>query len=60
MKRFSAGRTTFIHVSAGTFPRPLTFLRRKPGEAIMRSCLLYMLGVPIPVIIIIWLLTGHA
>jgi hypothetical protein len=26
----------------------------------MRSCLLYLIGVPIPVIIVIWLLTGHA
>jgi len=26
----------------------------------MRSCLLYLIGVPIPIIIIIWLLTGHA
>jgi len=26
----------------------------------MRSCLLYLIGVPIPLIIILWLLTGHA
>jgi len=26
----------------------------------MRSCLLWMIGVPIPVIILIWLFTGHA
>jgi len=26
----------------------------------MRSCILYLLGVPIPIIILIWLLTGHA
>jgi hypothetical protein len=26
----------------------------------MRSCLLYLIGVPIPVIILIWILTGHA
>jgi len=26
----------------------------------MRSCLLYLVGVPIPIIIILWLLTGHA
>jgi hypothetical protein len=29
------------------------------GES-MRSCLLWLLGVPIPIIILIWLLTGHA
>jgi len=26
----------------------------------MRSCLLYLIGVPIPIIIILWLITGHA
>jgi hypothetical protein len=26
----------------------------------MRSCLLWLIGVPIPIIIIIWLITGHA
>jgi len=26
----------------------------------MRSCLLYLIGVPIPIIIVLWLLTGHA
>jgi hypothetical protein len=26
----------------------------------MRSCLLWMIGVPIPIIIIIWLIVGHA
>jgi len=26
----------------------------------MRSCLLYLIGVPIPLIIILWLITGHA
>jgi hypothetical protein len=31
---------------------------RQEGD--MRSCLLYLVGVPIPIIIIIWLLTGHA
>jgi hypothetical protein len=33
----------------------------KPGykEDIMRSGLLWLIGVPIPIIIILWLLTGH-
>jgi len=26
----------------------------------MRSCLLWLIGVPIPIIIILWLITGHA
>jgi hypothetical protein len=25
----------------------------------MRSCLLWLIGVPIPVIILLWLITGH-
>jgi hypothetical protein len=31
-----------------------------PGETIMRSLLLWLIGVPIPIIIILWLITGHA
>jgi hypothetical protein len=30
-----------------------------PGD-FMRSCLLWLIGVPIPIIIILWLITGHA
>jgi hypothetical protein len=26
----------------------------------MRSLLLFMIGIPLPIIIILWLLTGHA
>jgi len=26
----------------------------------MRSCILWLIGVPIPIIIILWLITGHA
>ena len=32
---------------------------RYEGEP-MRSCLLYLIGVPIPIIILLWLITGHA
>jgi hypothetical protein len=28
-------------------------------EIEMRSCLLWLIGVPVPVIILIWLITGH-
>lgn len=36
------------------------FLAANSTRGTMRSCLLYLIGVPIPFIIIIWLLTGHA
>jgi hypothetical protein len=32
--------------------------RAKEGD--MRSCLLWLIGVPIPIIILLWLITGHA
>jgi hypothetical protein len=30
------------------------------GELHMRSLLLWLIGIPIPIIIILWLITGHA
>jgi hypothetical protein len=33
--------------------------QRKMGD-LMRSALLWLIGVPIPIIIIIWLISGHA
>jgi hypothetical protein len=30
------------------------------GELNMRSLLLWFIGIPIPIIIILWLITGHA
>jgi len=30
------------------------------GEESVRSILLWLIGVPIPIIIILWLITGHA
>lgn len=48
-------------VGAGNPPAPTGVPSpRNRAREIMRSCLLYMIGVPIPVIILIWLLTGHA
>jgi hypothetical protein len=32
----------------------------KRGDSIMRSGCLWLLGVPLPIIIILWLITGHA
>ena len=31
----------------------------KHTEVEMRSCLLWLIGVPIPIIILLWLITGH-
>jgi hypothetical protein len=31
-----------------------------PGEDFMRSLLLWLIGIPLPIIIILWLVTGHA
>jgi hypothetical protein len=30
------------------------------GDTFMRSLLLWLIGIPIPIIIILWLITGHA
>jgi hypothetical protein len=42
-------------------PRPATRYEpeRKRGEN-MRSGCLWLIGVPIPIILLLWLLTGHA
>jgi hypothetical protein len=34
-------------------------MRRAHGETIMRSCLLILLGVPLPLVLLVWFLTGH-
>jgi hypothetical protein len=38
---------------------PNVGLRHNPGIH-MRSVLLWLIGIPIPIIIILWLITGHA
>jgi len=30
------------------------------GKIFMRSVLLWLIGIPLPIIIILWLITGHA
>ncbi len=35
-------------------------LRWKQKDKIMRSGCLWLLGVPLPIIILLWLITGHA
>jgi hypothetical protein len=34
-------------------------LSGRDAEIVMRSCLLVLLGVPLPVVFLVWLLTGH-
>lgn len=46
-------------VKSGRRECPKKFVRPN-GEEIMRSLLLFFIGVPIPIIIILWLLLGHA
>jgi hypothetical protein len=42
----------------GTFRSSRRYLRNQEGS--MRSLLLWLIGIPIPIIIILWLLIGHA
>jgi hypothetical protein len=44
---------------SGTEPGPVRFFPRIE-EIAMRSLLLWLVGVPIPIIIILWLVFGHA
>jgi len=43
----------------GTFRRVLRSNKQRQGS-IMRSLLLLFIGIPIPIIILLWLLLGHA
>jgi hypothetical protein len=36
------------------------YLPQHPWEDFMRSLLLWAIGIPLPIIIILWLVTGHA
>ena len=60
-KRFDAGEKARHARDRGTFSpgRALTPATIQLGK-IMRSVLLWLIGIPIPLIIIIWLFTGHA
>jgi hypothetical protein len=44
----------------GTFPSRSRFLGAHAKEPKMRSLILWLIGIPIPIIIILWLVTGHA
>ena len=43
-------------------PSPLHegYLPSVSWEVLMRSMLLWLIGIPLPVILILWLVTGHA
>jgi hypothetical protein len=48
------------HLPSGTSAAPTRFPFIKHGEGTMgRGILLWLLGVPIPVIILLWLFFGH-
>jgi hypothetical protein len=36
------------------------YLPQRLREVFMRSGLLWLIGIPLPIIIILWLVTGHA
>jgi hypothetical protein len=38
----------------------LSVIQDKFTEVFMRSILLWAVGIPIPIIILLWLVTGHA
>lgn len=46
-------------VDDGTFNHG-TRCHGETGDTYMRSLLLWVIGIPIPIIIILWLITGHA
>ena len=36
------------------------YLSNDKRESLMRSVLLWAIGIPLPIILILWLVTGHA
>jgi hypothetical protein len=50
-----------VNVRCGNHPATSTVnATRFRGIQDMRSLLLWIIGIPIPIIIILWLITGHA
>lgn len=54
----SISRST-VRTPCNEFPS-VALLNRFHQEIFMRSVLLWLIGIPLPIIIILWLLTGHA
>ncbi len=46
--------------AGGTIFAQRHFIRDHIWGTNMRSALLWLIGIPIPIIIILWLITGHA
>jgi len=49
-----------LFLSNETIRRSGHYLRDHFAGIFMRSMLLWLIGIPIPIIIILWLVTGHA
>jgi hypothetical protein len=52
-----------VHVACSadaTFPAQGLYLPDLSSGTIMRSILLFLIGIPLPIIILLWLFTGHA
>jgi uncharacterized membrane protein YvbJ len=58
--RSSAEARDFVEPRLGTVPKSARFHIATRKEIPMRSVLLWAIGIPIPLIIILWLITGHA
>ena len=46
--------------ASGTHVLHVGYLPQHSWEDFMRSLLLWAIGIPLPIIIILWLVTGHA
>jgi hypothetical protein len=53
-------RTASFSGNAGTIAAPAHSIAAPFAGNLMRSVFLWLIGIPIPIIIILWLLTGHA
>ncbi|HEX4301656.1 MAG TPA: hypothetical protein VHZ78_02610 [Rhizomicrobium sp.] len=49
-----------VEADAELLPPPATYHADIHTGNSMRSALLWLIGIPIPIIIILWLVTGHA
>jgi len=51
---------TKAHASYATSERYLRCSPELSMRSVMRSGLLWLIGIPLPIILILWLVTGHA
>jgi len=59
-KRLAQGPVPAAHLIYATARQRGRYRRNSAGKNTMRSGCLWLLGVPIPIIILLWLITGHA